>query len=143
MDIFLSVLNSTLFYWLLTVYSDCRNLNKREVESARLNIGETNSSLAKPLIELSSELMKDIKRNSKYLKMNYKKQGQLRIQCTYPKLSKKIIDMIDKSIGDSFDFLKEELDFITNYDIKYRMGWDGCDSRRTKKTSCRNPLCSE
>jgi len=30
-DSFLCALNSTLFYWLLTVWSDCRNLNKREV----------------------------------------------------------------------------------------------------------------
>lgn len=121
-DIFLSALNSTLFYWLLTVYSDCRNLNKREVDSMRFNIRETNSSLAKKLIELSNELMKDIKHKSNFLEMNYKKHGQLRIQCTYPKLSKNIIDRIDKLIGDSFGFSEEELDFIINYDIKYRMG---------------------
>jgi hypothetical protein len=121
-DIFLSALNSTLFYWLLTVYSDCRNLNKREVDSMRFNVRETNSSLVKGLIKLSNELMKDIKRKSNYLEMNYKKQGQLRIQCTYPKLSKNIIDRIDKLIGDSFGFSEEDLDFIKNYDIKYRMG---------------------
>lgn len=40
----------------------------------------------------------------------------------YPKLSKPIIDQIDTLLAQHYGFTHEELDFIINYDIKYRMG---------------------
>ena len=40
----------------------------------------------------------------------------------YPKLSKPIIDQIDCLLAQHYGFTYEELDFIINYDIKYRMG---------------------
>ena len=36
-----------------------------------------------------------------------------------------IIDEIDRALADHYGFTDEELDFIINYDIKYRMGRDG------------------
>ena len=36
--------------------------------------------------------------------------------------SKPIIDKIDKVLAKHYGFTEEELDFIINYDIKYRMG---------------------
>ena len=39
-----------------------------------------------------------------------------------PQLSKPIIDEIDKVLAKHYGFTDEELDFIINYDIKYRMG---------------------
>lgn len=72
----------------------------------------------------ADDLMNDFKDNSKVLQMNYEKLGTLNIQCIYPKHSKHIIDKIDKSLSDFYGFTDEELDFIINYDIKYRMGKD-------------------
>ena len=40
----------------------------------------------------------------------------------YPVKSKTIIDEIDKVLAKHYGFTEEELDFIINYDIKYRMG---------------------
>lgn len=40
----------------------------------------------------------------------------------YPAKSKPIIDEIDKVLAKHYGFTDEELDFIINYDIKYRMG---------------------
>ena len=40
----------------------------------------------------------------------------------YPKKSKLIIDSIDKSLKVHYKFTEEDLDFIINFDIKYRMG---------------------
>ncbi|MCK9363520.1 MAG: hypothetical protein M0P74_07975 [Syntrophales bacterium] len=39
-----------------------------------------------------------------------------------PRLSKPVIDEIDKVLAQHYGFTDEELDFIINYDIKYRMG---------------------
>ncbi len=46
----------------------------------------------------------------------------LTVQCIVPKFSKPIIDDIDSVLSRHYGFTEEELDFIINYDIKYRMG---------------------
>jgi hypothetical protein len=48
--------------------------------------------------------------------------GKITYQEFYPRKSKLIIDEIDKVLAKHYGFTKEELDFIINYDIKYRMG---------------------
>lgn len=121
-NVFLSALNSNLFYWMITAYSDCRNLNKREINSVRFDVNNADNNIVEELSSLSIMLMDDIQTNSKMLKMSYKNIGTLHIQCTYPKLSKPIIDKIDTVLAKHYGFTDEELDFIINYDIKYRMG---------------------
>ena len=111
----LGFLNSSLFSWLITVYSDCRNLNKREIEMIRLDFADEHCM--KQLVVVAEELMADINKNSRMLK-----QGKLTIQATYPRISKKILDKIDRVLAKHYGFTDEELDFIINYDIKYRMG---------------------
>ena len=41
-----------------------------------------------------------------------------------PSMSKPIIDEIDQVLARHYGFTDEEVDFIINYDIKYRMGRD-------------------
>ena len=48
--------------------------------------------------------------------------GLIQYQEFYPRLSKPIIDEIDELLAKHYGFTEEELDFIINYDIKYRMG---------------------
>ena len=55
---------------------------------------------------------------------DYGQYGVLSIQSFQPRLSKHIIDDIDRVLARHYGFSDEELDFIINYDIKYRMGKD-------------------
>jgi hypothetical protein len=48
--------------------------------------------------------------------------GDIVYQEFYPRLSKPIIDQIDAVLASHYGFTEEELDYIINYDIKYRMG---------------------
>ncbi len=122
-DVFLALLNSNLFYWLVTIFSDCRNLNKREIYSMRFDRDNASVAIINHLGILAQELMKDFQRHSEIITMNYKNLGTtLSIQCIYPKKSKIIIDKIDRVLAEHYSFTDEELDFIINYDIKYRMG---------------------
>ncbi len=116
----LAFLNSSLFYSLVTLFSDCRNLNKREIDMTRLNLEDKDR--IQRLSTIAQELMDDIQANSEMLTINYRTRGSLRIQSTYPRLSKPIIDEIDRVLAEHYGFTDEELDFIINYDIKYRMG---------------------
>ena len=119
----LAFLNSTLFYWLVTLFSDCRNLNKREIEMTRLNLDDKDR--IRRMASIAEELMDDIQTHSEMSTINYRTRGSLTIQSTYPRLSKAIIDEIDRVLAEHYGFTAEELDFIINYDIKYRMGREG------------------
>lgn len=44
------------------------------------------------------------------------------MQVFQPRQSKSLIDEIDIVLAKHYGFTEEELDFIINYDIKYRMG---------------------
>jgi hypothetical protein len=79
---------------------------------------------AQKLQLLSEELMDNFKANSKIVTMDFKKHGKMRIECVYPRLGKGIIDEIDQVLAKHYKFTDEELDFIVNYDIKYRLGAD-------------------
>ena len=52
------------------------------------------------------------------------KYGKATVQQFYVSKSKPIIDQIDSLLAPHYGFTHEELDFIINYDIKYRMGRD-------------------
>ena len=63
------------------------------------------------------ELMEVFGRNSKRIVYGKAEVDQYTV---YP--SKPIIDKIDRVLAEHYGFTEEELDFIINYDIKYRMG---------------------
>jgi hypothetical protein len=134
-DLFLTLLNSSLFYWLITIQSDCRNLNKREIYSPKLDVEKIDSGVVKSLSKLSKNLMKELQQNSQLLEMTYQGLGKMKIQCTYPKLSKSIIDEIDRALARHYGLSAEELDFIINYDVKYRMGKDETETSEVSETS--------
>ena len=77
------------------------------------------------LSAISHQLEADMQAESKRRVYNYKTTGRVEYDEFYLKLSKSIIDEIDRVLAEHYGFTDEELDFIINYDIKYRMGRDG------------------
>ena len=113
---------STLFFWYYIAYSDCRNLNKREVSTFPLSLGNISKQLSENLSNLGKSLLENLQENSYFQDAFYKKYGQLKMQVFQPRLSKSICDDIDSILSVHYLFTHEELDFVINYDIKYRMG---------------------
>lgn len=115
-----ALLSSTLFYWSYIAYTDCRNLTKTVIDnfSCPKEVG-TDSTLSR----IGRTLFSDYEKNSYKKDTYYKSTGRNVIYWEYyPKQSKSILDKIDKSLASLYNFTEEELDFIINYDIKYRMG---------------------
>jgi hypothetical protein len=118
----LACLNSNLFYWFVTIYSDCRHVNKREVELFPIDLSSLiNNKISKEILHSAAILMRDLKKNSIRRIMTFQ-HDTLTVQCILPKTSKPIIDQIDTLLAHHYGFTPEELDYIINYDIKYRMG---------------------
>lgn len=115
-----SVLNSTCFYYWFSVQGNCRNIAGFDIES--FPIGTDNTKFQESLNKVFSDLMLDLKIHSKRRIYNYQHSGKVEYDEFYPSLSKPIIDEIDRVLAEHYGFTEEELDFIINYDIKYRMG---------------------
>jgi len=123
-DATLAVLNSTLFFWFFSVYSDVRNVNRREICCFPFSLDSLASGVGRDLAGLSATLMDDFQKHSRVITGDYGEFGVLRIQSFQPRLSKAVIDKIDCVLARHYGLTAEELDFIINYDIKYRMGGD-------------------
>ena len=109
-------LNSNLMFLLLNYYTDIRNVNTGFVESVSI---AKNILIDKDLPSMNDILMEDYQRH-KIERFN--KTNKCYESYYYPVRSKLIIDEIDKVLAKHYGFTEEELDFIINYDIKYRMG---------------------
>jgi hypothetical protein len=124
-DIALAALNSSLFFWFFSCYSDVRNVNRREMTFFPCSLSAVSAENLSKLKSLRKLLMSDLKKKSKSMTINYKKYGKLTIQTFQPRLSKGIIDEIDRVLANHYGLADEELDFVINFDIKYRMGLTG------------------
>lgn len=115
------ILNSSLFYWFNWQYSNCRDLSVHNIEDFKFSLTLVNDTYNKEIAFLCKALMEDYKRNSIVYK-RISKNILTQFDSFYPAKSKPIIDEIDKVLARHYGFTEEELDFIINYDIKYRMG---------------------
>lgn len=117
-----AAISSTTFYFYWQVFYDAFKAGKQCVEG--FPCGSFDRGACDSLSQLCGELMADMGRNSKRLKAKYEATGAVEYDQFYPRLSKPIIDDIDRVLAKHYGFTEEELDFIINYDIKYRMGRD-------------------
>ncbi len=121
-DAIVATLNSSLFYWWFLIMSDCRHLNLREIESFPLGLDRMSEDMKGQLAKLSNQLMISFKRHKKRKETQYKTTGKVVYDEFDQKPSKPTVDEIDRVLAKHYGFTVEELDFIINYDIKYRMG---------------------
>ena len=114
---YMAALNSNLFWWYYSLNFDMFNLKDYMIFAFRLSYSEDEE-----LSKLAKSLEEDMNRNKFELVVNSKTRGVVSSYVYKKKISKPIIDEIDKALAKHYGFTEEELDFIINYDIKYRMG---------------------
>ena len=115
----MAVFNSSLFFWHWEVISDCWHLTNRELIDFKVSFDSMPQNMIEDLSRVGEELNKDLVANKGYV-------GTVQVDYEYyHKKSKQIIDKIDILLAKHYDFTDEELDYIINYDIKYRMGGGG------------------
>ena len=121
-DIFVTILNASIFYWFWRIRSNCRDLTMKEIDNFPIGLDKMPKSIKEKLSGLCNDLMEDYKKHAYRKECTYKATGKVIYDEYYPKHSKHIIDEIDRVLAKHYGFTDEELDFIINYDIKYRMG---------------------
>lgn len=115
--VFISVLSSNIWWWWYTLHFDmynCKDYMMYEFPY-KYNGHIELKSLGK---NLCNNLIANADRKVQY----YETTGNREQLIFSPSKSKTIIDEIDNILARHYGFTEEELDFIINYDIKYRMG---------------------
>jgi hypothetical protein len=118
-DVVHAVLNSSTYYQFFCAYTDTRHINPSDVSEFPLDPSSFNSRHRADLVSLSATLTKCFSMNT----TQWRKSGLL-IDSIDAKPCKPTIDEIDSVLARHYGFTEKELDFIINYDIKYRMGRD-------------------
>lgn len=116
---FVALFSSSLFWWWYTITSNLRDLNPSDIAGLKFPQGLIECD---KLQTLGAKYVIDLKQNSAMLVREQKGKGTTKTQSFRINQSKPIIDEIDKVMAEHYGFTDEELDFIINYDIKYRMG---------------------
>lgn len=118
----IAVLSSSLFYWYFINSTNCRDLNPFDLQSFPISLDSIDKKVTTELVELAKALMEDYHVKSQIKNKVSKSTGNITYQEFYPRLSKSILDLIDNALGKHYGFTEEELKFIVNFDVQYRMG---------------------
>jgi hypothetical protein len=114
---YMAAFNSNLFWWYYSTNFDMFNLKDYMIFAFRLDYQEN------PRMETLARLLEeDMNNKRETLYISSKTRGDVVSYAYKKKLSKELIDEIDVELSKMYGFSQEELDFIINYDIKYRMG---------------------
>lgn len=124
-EIFIALLNSSLFYWYWIISTDCRDLNKQFILDFPVDTSKYTDKHIDELENLIKELMNSYIDNSEISSVKMKTIGDVSYRVFHPKHSKQIIDKIDRILADIYGLNNEEINFILNYDIKFRLGEEG------------------
>jgi hypothetical protein len=122
--VLISLLSSSLYFIHYITWASCQVINSRDFQFL-FDIENLSPDLKIQLKNLGIKLQTDYQSNSKTIERSYSKKGRnftMVKQHFYIKKSKFIIDEIDRVLSLHYGFTEEELDFLINYDIKYRMG---------------------
>ena len=117
------VLNSSLFYWYYSAFSDCEHVNDGLVR--RFPIPEGWNGLRHDWEGLCADLMNSLDANAKRKSISTKQGHVIEYDEISGASSKEWIDLIDEAMADIYGLSDEELDYIVRYDVKYRVGLDG------------------
>jgi len=122
-DVSHAILNSSTYYQFFCIYTDTRHINPSNVTEFPLDLTVFSNEMKERLAVLSKRLSICFKAHT----TQWRKSGLL-IDSIDSKPCKSIIDEIDRVLARHHGFTDEELDFVINYDIKYRMGQEAAES---------------
>lgn len=113
-----AILNSGLFWWYYCINFDLFNFKDYMIFGFNFDYPKNDQKL----IEQSESMEYSLQENATYYTIKSATRGA-NITVTYNKdLTKPIMNRIDSILAHHYEFTEKELDFIINYDIKYRMG---------------------
>jgi Eco57I restriction-modification methylase len=122
--ILVALLSSSLFYLWYHAVSDCYHLSDAVVQAFPCPHSVLSDSR---LRDLGEQLERDLHEKAKIVDMSTVTGDKISYAAFNYQASKTIIDKIDRILGSHYDFSDNQIDFVVNYDGKYRMGSDATE----------------
>lgn len=117
------ILSSNLSFWFYQIYSD--NLNWKSYEIENFTIPDLSPQNIKDLEKIYKEYLADIEINANTRKTSGTSTYTVDTFKEYKIVkSKPIIDKIDDYIGPLYGLTSQEIEFIKNYELEFRMSGD-------------------
>ena len=117
--VLVGVINSSLFFWYWTLYSDDFDLMVNEIENFPFTFDAGYHFIYRKIGQAVDALMQDYADKS-VLKRGVYPTGTITWQEFYPRQSKAIIDQIDDLLGALYGLTREEVTYIKQYDSEFR-----------------------
>ena len=113
LDLVGAILSSNLFYWFWLIHSDWHNMRTSEIENFPIPYNNFDDKTLEQISELYNIYLADLKKNAK--------KTVTGLNIFVARKSKHIIDQIDDLICPLYSLTQEEIDFIKNYEIEFRL----------------------
>lgn len=118
------ILNSNLYWLFYVVFSSFHHVNPPDILAFPVDLEEMDEATKRRLRLAARRVMDDLKRHSQIRQRVHRGGHTSRMQTFFPSRSKPLVDELDRVLALHYGFDAEELDFIINYDIKYRLADD-------------------
>ncbi|MDR1478631.1 MAG: hypothetical protein LBJ00_06780 [Planctomycetaceae bacterium] len=115
-----AILSSNLFWWYQQVYSNNLDLKSYEIESFPIPVKNLEPEVLRQIEKLYAKYLRDIQKNiiehktAEYVKVDSYNEYKIRY-------SKPLIDLIDDTICPLYGLTQEEIEFIKNYELTFRV----------------------
>ncbi|HEY0678134.1 MAG TPA: hypothetical protein VGD17_07600, partial [Chitinophagaceae bacterium] len=114
-----ALISSSTFWWYYSTHFDMYNLKDYMIFGFRFS--NASESILSALNILGKQYLTSLEDNAVLQDISTKTKGIITQKIYVVNKSKDIIDDIDRVLGRHYGFSENELDFIINYDIKFRM----------------------
>ncbi len=121
--VIIAIINSSLFYWCWVQNTAVRDFYRPEIERFPIEYEQISEKDKEELVELCNQLMSSYKEHSVFQERNGI-NGKTILQEFHPSANKPIVDRIDDVLGRVYGFNDEELEFIKNFQYRFRMAED-------------------
>ena len=107
-----AILSSNLYYWFYQMYSDTLHIKSFDLDELPCSLEKFTDEQIVEIGKIYNEYMIDLESNSRIVNNSFKEYRA--------RLSKHLIDKLDRAIYSGFGLTEEECEFLINYDLIFR-----------------------
>jgi hypothetical protein len=116
--VLLAAYSSTLFWWFFSVYTDNRNVNRRDL--AAFPLPELDESTQARLATLADRLMVALRACAEVRTCTYRSIGTIHNTYFRQGATRPVIDEIDRVLKDAYGMDEHQLEFVLEFERRFR-----------------------
>jgi predicted RNA methylase len=116
--VLLAVFSSTLFWWYFSVFTDNRNVNRRDL--AAFPLPDLDDARAAALAALGAELMEELRACAEVRTCTYRSIGTIHNTYFRQGATRPVLDRIDRELAAAYGMSDEQLEFVLGFERRFR-----------------------